>query len=89
MNKQKILLLFLVFSILTGVLSYNLYQSIYGELITKDCIVFIGSSDTISAIEKTLSKQELIFFKKVFLSSEFREINFLFRLAIILRLFFI
>ena len=56
MNKQKILLLFLVFSILTGVLSYNFYQSIYGELITKDCIVFIGSSDTMSAIEKTLSK---------------------------------
>ena len=35
------------------------------------------------------SKQELIFFKKVFLSSVSSEINFLFRLAIILRLFFI
>ena len=56
MNKQKILFLFLGISILTGVLSYNFYQSIYGELITKNCIVFVGSSDTISAIEKTLSK---------------------------------
>jgi len=56
MNKQKILFLFLGISILTGVLSYNFYQSIYGELITKNCVVFVGSSDTISAIEKTLSK---------------------------------
>ena len=41
------------------------------------------------SIEQTLSKQELIFFKKVCLSLVSKEINFLFCLAIILRSFFI
>ena len=56
MNKQKILLLILTTTILSGVLCYNFYQSIYGEFITKDCSVFIGSFDTMNTIQKNLSK---------------------------------
>ena len=56
MNKQKILLLILTVTILSGAVSYNIYQSIYGGFITKDCSIFIRSFDTMDDIQKTLSK---------------------------------
>ena len=55
MNKQKILVVILTSTLLTGVLCYNFYQSIYGEFITKDCVVFIGSIDTVNDIQKTIT----------------------------------
>ena len=55
MNKQKILVLILTSTLLTGVLCYNFYQSIYGEFITKDFVVFIGSFDTVNDIQKTIT----------------------------------
>ena len=56
MNKQKILLLILTVTIVSGAVSYNIYQSIYGGFITKDCSIFIRSFDTMDDIQKTLSK---------------------------------
>lgn len=55
MNKQKILVLILTSTLLTGVFCYKFYQSIYGEFITKDCVVFIGSYDSVNDIQKTIT----------------------------------
>tara|TARA_B100000767_G_scaffold156369_1_gene147048 strand:- start:8835 stop:9863 length:1029 start_codon:yes stop_codon:yes gene_type:complete len=54
MNKQKILLLISTLVIIIGIVSYSYYQNIFGELVTKDGAIYIGSNETINEVEKKL-----------------------------------
>jgi UPF0755 protein len=54
MNKQKILLLISPLVIIIGIVSYSYYQNIFGEIVTKDGTIYIGSNDTINDVEKEL-----------------------------------
>ena len=54
MNKQKILFLISTLILIIGVFGYNYYQNIFGELVTKDGAIYIGSNETINDVEKKL-----------------------------------
>ena len=54
MNKQKILLVISTLILIIGVFGYNYYQNIFGDLVTKDGAIYIGSNKTISDVEKEL-----------------------------------
>ena len=54
MNKQKILLVISTLILIIGVFGYNYYQNIFGDLVTKDGAIYIGSNETISDVEKEL-----------------------------------
>ena len=54
MNKQKILFLISTLILIIGVFGYNYYQNIFGDLVTKDGAIYIGSNKTISDVEKEL-----------------------------------
>ena len=54
MNKQKILFLISTLILVIGIVGYNYYQNIFGELVTKDGAIYIGSNETINDVEKEL-----------------------------------
>ena len=54
MNKQKILLVISTLILIIGVFGYNYYQNIFGDLVTKNGAIYIGSNETINDVEKEL-----------------------------------
>lgn len=54
---KKIILIVISFSLIVcGIICYNFYQTIYGEFISEDRVVFISSTDTMNDVQKTLSQ---------------------------------
>tara|TARA_B100000787_G_scaffold64358_1_gene47268 strand:+ start:14617 stop:15645 length:1029 start_codon:yes stop_codon:yes gene_type:complete len=51
MNKKYLFFFISILALMIGIYSKNYYQNIFGELVTKDGAIYIGSNDTMNDVE--------------------------------------
>tara|TARA_R110001632_G_scaffold116951_3_gene228782 strand:- start:4257 stop:5285 length:1029 start_codon:yes stop_codon:yes gene_type:complete len=54
MNKKIVLIIITVLLVVGGIIGFNYYQSIFGEIVEKNGEIYIGSNDTIGDVKKEL-----------------------------------
>ena len=54
MNKKIVLIIITVLLVVGGIIGFNYYQNIFGEIVEKNGEIYIGSNDNIDEVKKEL-----------------------------------